>query len=96
MNHLRLKLLLNGARQSEANTGDEMTTTFQNLSGLGALSGLKVVFPHADATIVSALATQEMPLMTYLAEAHELTRSEVAEALEAFFNGTNAENQLSA
>lgn len=96
MNHLHLKLLLNRARQSEASNGDEMTTTFQNLSGLGALGGLKVVFPRADATIVSALATQKSPLTTYLAEAHELTKAEVEEAIEAFFGSASAENQLSA
>lgn len=73
-----------------------MTKIFQTSSGLGAVGSVLGKFPRADAMIVSALATQELPLMKYLAQTHDLTTAEVAEAMEAFLEKPFPEPSLTA
>ena len=71
-----------------------MNTRFQTATHPSVPNGLSEVFPHADKTIVSALATQGPPLLKYLAQTHDLTEAEVAEAVGAFFGEFAPEHAL--
>lgn len=46
---------------------------------------LSAIFPNADPQVVSALSSHAKALTRYLAQIHELTLTETAEAIEAFF-----------
>ena len=68
----------------------------ENMTETNAVARVVNLFPCADALVVSALTAHVDALQRYLAQAHQLTRNEVAEVLDAFVLNTSSGSDLSA
>ena len=59
-------------------------------NGQTVLDKFASVFPEAQAEVVSELLSKTEPLVTYLAQVHEMTLAEAKETFEAFFAPADA------